>query len=85
MSAGNNGVCLVQADDSTKSLLDQSITRHFLKELADCKGKIVAEYVWIGGSGHDLRSKARTLTFIPTKPEVGLTLELPCCYTHTAC
>jgi glutamine synthetase len=31
-------------------------------------GKIVAEYVWIGGSGQDLRCKARTLDFIPTDP-----------------
>lgn len=28
-----------------------------------------AEYVWIGGSGQDVRSKARTLTKMPEKPE----------------
>lgn len=49
-----------------KALLDPSIARHFLTTLTDCGGKIVAEYVWIGGTGQDLRSKARTL---PKKPE----------------
>ena len=33
----------------------------------DQKGKIIAEYVWIGGSSIDIRSKARTLDFLPTK------------------
>jgi hypothetical protein len=29
----------------------------------------LTEYVWIGGTGADLRSKARTLAKVPTKPE----------------
>lgn len=44
------------------SLVDQSITRHFLTSIPDQGGKIIAEYVWIGGSGQDLRSKSRTLS-----------------------
>jgi glutamine synthetase len=28
-------------------------------------GKVAAEYVWIGGSGSDLRSKTKTLTKAP--------------------
>ena len=32
----------------------------------DQQGKCVAEYVWIGGSGIDIRSKARTLEKRPT-------------------
>ena len=28
-----------------------------------------AEYVWIGGGGWDMRSKCRTLDFVPTSPE----------------
>ena len=54
------------------SLLDQSITRHFLSHVTDQQGKITAEYVWIGGTMQDLRSKSRTLTKIPKGPEVRL-------------
>ena len=41
------------------ALLDGSVTRDFLSSCTDIGGKCVAEYVWIGGSGADLRSKAR--------------------------
>ncbi len=51
--------------------LDSSITRHYLSPagIPDQSGKIIAEYVWIGGKGSDLRSKARTLDKKPKKPE----------------
>jgi len=41
--------------------LDHAITRHYLSDagVPDQSGKIIAEYVWIGGSGADLRSKVR--------------------------
>lgn len=47
-------------------------------------GKICAEYVWIGGTGQDLRSKSRTLDFKPTKPEVGKLTDHACLqhFTH---
>ncbi|KAG1675324.1 hypothetical protein FOA52_015998 [Chlamydomonas sp. UWO 241] len=54
------------SSEQIKPLLDSSITRHYLKELSDCGGKCVAEYVWIGGAGQDLRSKGRTLSKAPT-------------------
>ncbi|GAX75146.1 hypothetical protein CEUSTIGMA_g2590.t1 [Chlamydomonas eustigma] len=56
------------SDEKIGSLLDQSVTRHFMSTVTDQKGKIVAEYVWIGGTGHDLRSKGRTLDKMPSKP-----------------
>lgn len=31
--------------------------------------RIQAEYIWIGGSGHDLRCKTRTISRIPNSPE----------------
>jgi glutamine synthetase len=32
-------------------------------------GLVAAEYIWIGGTGQDLRSKTKTLTKVPEKPE----------------
>ncbi|KAH8487443.1 hypothetical protein Peur_069256 [Populus x canadensis] len=37
--------------------------------LSDTTDKIIAEYIWIGGSGMDLRSKARTLDGAVSDPQ----------------
>lgn len=44
--------------------LDHAITRHYLSDagVPNQGGKIIAEYVWIGGTGQDLRSKVNTCT-----------------------
>ncbi len=55
MAAGAAGVWAQQ--EEIRSLLDQSISRDF--NTLDQGGKIIAEYVWIGGTGQDLRSKGR--------------------------
>lgn len=68
MASGSNGVFAVE--ESIKSLLDQSITRNFFNTITDQGGKICVEYVWIGGSMQDMRSKARTLDSLPTNIEV---------------
>nr|QKR71514.1 glutamine synthetase [Ulva prolifera] len=54
---------------SISALLDGTITRDIINNLTDIGGKCVAEYVWIGGTGQDLRSKARTLDKKPEKVE----------------
>ena len=40
-------------------LLDGDVTRDIMQRCADTGDSIIAEYVWIGGTGADLRSKAR--------------------------
>nr|ACN36710.1 unknown [Zea mays] len=37
-------------------------------DLSDCTDRIIAEYIWIGGTGIDLRSKARTVKGPITDP-----------------
>jgi glutamine synthetase len=50
--------------------LDHGITRFFLADgFCDQGDKIIAEYVWIGGTMQDVRSKARTLPDKAYKPE----------------
>ena len=33
------------------------------------RGKVLAEYVWLGGEAWDMRCKSRTLDTVPEKPE----------------
>lgn len=49
-----------------RSLLDPQIWKRF-DDLPQF-GKIAAEYVWIGGTGQDLRSKTRVLDKVPKAP-----------------
>jgi glutamine synthetase len=47
---------------------DQGVFNHFM-ELPIPDNRILAEYIWIGGTGLDLRCKTRTMSKLPTKPE----------------
>ena len=53
--------------DRVESLLDNKIGQRF--EVLSQNGKVAAEYVWIGGTGYDLRSKTKTLSKKPSKVE----------------
>ncbi|KAJ7548305.1 hypothetical protein O6H91_07G006500 [Diphasiastrum complanatum] len=49
----------------TVALLDDLLNL----DLSDTSSSIIAEYIWIGGSGLDIRSKARTLSHPVTDPK----------------
>ena len=43
--------------------LDEQLRQHF--DHMHARGKIIVEYIWVGGSGDDLRSKTRVLDCKP--------------------
>lgn len=46
--------------------MDAMLANHFAG--LSTRGKVMAEYVWLGGSGSDLRSATKVLNFVPRTP-----------------
>ncbi len=46
--------------------MDSMLASHFAG--LSTRGKVMAEYIWLGGSGSDLRSATKVLSFKPSSP-----------------
>lgn len=53
--------------DSPNAALDKTLLQKYL-ELPQPENAIQAKYIWIDGTGEGLRSKTRTLNFMPKHP-----------------
>lgn len=53
--------------DSPNAALDKTLLQKYL-DLPQPENAIQAKYIWIDGTGEGLRSKTRTLNFVPKHP-----------------